>query len=108
MKFSQLPVGQRFEYEGLLYTKVGPLTAREERSGRQRMIPRSVEVSLPGVGPLAPPTARTMPLDAERVRAAIDRYHAAAEQAVAAGDPQLARAMLAAARGELFTALGLD
>ncbi len=108
MKFSQLLVGQRFEFEGLLYTKVGPVTAREERSGRQRMIPRSGEVSLLGVAPLTPPTAPATILDTDRVRAAINRYHAAAEQALAAGDPQLARAMLAAARGELFTALGLD
>lgn len=108
MRFSQVPVGQRFEFDGTVYTKVGPVTAREERSGRQRMIPRSGEVSLLGGGPLAPPTAGAATIDADRVRAAVDRYHAAAEQALGAGDPQLARAMLAAARGELLTALGLD
>lgn len=38
MKFQMLAVGDRFEFEGKEYVKVGPLTATCE--GGQRMIPR--------------------------------------------------------------------
>ena len=46
MRFPQLALGQRFEFQGRQYTKNGPLTASEEASGEQRMIPRSAEVTL--------------------------------------------------------------
>lgn len=108
MKFSQVPVGQRFEFQGDVYTKTGPVTARDDRSGRSRMIPRSGEVSLLGAGAAAPVPLRSAGLDPERVRAAVDRYHAAAEHALAADDPEVARAMLAAARAEFLAALDLD
>ena len=46
MRFPQVAVGQRFEFQGRRYTKNGPLTASEEDSGQQRMIPRAAEVAL--------------------------------------------------------------
>lgn len=46
MRFPQVPIGQRFTYQDKHYTKTGPLTASEEGSGAQRMIPRSAEVAL--------------------------------------------------------------
>lgn len=58
MKFQLLSIGARFEYEGKVYVKTGPLTATTEDGG-QRMIPRSailrpldnvrVEVPKPGL-----------------------------------------------------------
>jgi hypothetical protein len=33
MKFPQLALGQRFAFQGELYTKIGPMTARRERDG---------------------------------------------------------------------------
>ncbi|MGB4065421.1 MAG: hypothetical protein WBK19_16480 [Azonexus sp.] len=39
MKLQDLPMGARFEYEGLVYVKTGPLTASSEAGG-QRIIPR--------------------------------------------------------------------
>lgn len=45
MRFPQVAQGQRFTYQGKAYTKTGPLTASEEGSGDQRMIPRSAEVT---------------------------------------------------------------
>jgi hypothetical protein len=44
MKFQQLPEGQRFEFEGEIYTKVDQLKARHARSGRHRVIRRSATV----------------------------------------------------------------
>ncbi|MCU7851444.1 MAG: polysulfide reductase chain A [Candidatus Thiodiazotropha sp. (ex Monitilora ramsayi)] len=46
MRFPQVRTGQRFAYQGMQYTKTGPLTASEEGSGEQRMIMRSAEVAL--------------------------------------------------------------
>lgn len=39
MKLQHLAVGARFEYEGVVYVKTGPLTASSEVGG-QRIIPR--------------------------------------------------------------------
>ena len=39
MKLQDLPMGARFEYEGVVYFKTGPLTASSEAGG-QRIIPR--------------------------------------------------------------------
>ena len=39
MKFQQLPLGARFEYEGKVYLKAGPMTATAEQGG-QCLIPR--------------------------------------------------------------------
>lgn len=39
MKLQHLAIGARFEYEGLVYVKTGPLTASSEAGG-QRIIPR--------------------------------------------------------------------
>jgi len=45
MKFSLLPLGQRFDLGGEVYVKDGPLTARRAADGRQKMIPRSARVT---------------------------------------------------------------
>jgi hypothetical protein len=46
MRFPQLRIGQKFEYQGKQYTKTGPLTASELGTGTSAMIRRSAEVTL--------------------------------------------------------------
>lgn len=46
MRFPQLKIGQRFEYQSKTYTKTGPLTASEEGTGASSMIRRSAKVTL--------------------------------------------------------------
>jgi hypothetical protein len=46
MKFSQLPLGSRFRWQGALYCKNGPMTANADAGGAQRLIPRSAIVEL--------------------------------------------------------------
>lgn len=41
MKFHQIPIGTRFEFEGVVYVKSSALTANRIDSGAQRVIPRS-------------------------------------------------------------------
>ena len=38
MRLQDFPIGARFEYEGAIYVKTGPLTASSEQ-GKQRIIP---------------------------------------------------------------------
>lgn len=47
MKFTQVPLGQRFLFQGEPFVKIGPLTARRERDGETRLIPRSALITLP-------------------------------------------------------------
>lgn len=54
MKFPQLKIGERFVYQGEIYTKNGPLTAIHAASGKQKMLNRSVTVELAGAGDIAP------------------------------------------------------
>ncbi|WP_374500120.1 hypothetical protein [Zoogloea sp.] len=77
MKLNHLPIGARFEYEGQIYTKTGPITATAEKGG-QRMIPRHA-VLRPVDGHTPPPApAATRQLNEARVLAAFEAYHATA------------------------------
>jgi hypothetical protein len=81
MRFPQLPVGQRFLYQGETYVKTGPVSARRERDGEGRMIPRSALVSLPGAESPAPaggPDALSDPIER-----ALGAYESALRDALA-------------------------
>lgn len=95
MKFPQLGIGERFEYEGEVYTKTSPVVAHRA-SGESRMIPRSASVRPLGrdaapaaapVGPLALFHAGVraliaeLPLDEARRDAALARVDALHDEA---------------------------
>ena len=46
MKFHLVPIGEKFTFEGEVYTKSGPIAASPEASGANRMIARSANVTL--------------------------------------------------------------
>lgn len=73
MKLQHFPIGTRFEYEGEIFVKTGPLTASSEKSG-QRVIPRYALLK-----PLDgnPPAAGAAPgkLDEAAVLAAFDEFY---------------------------------
>lgn len=74
MKFSQLPIGARFEFEGKAYVKTGPIAASSQEGG-QRMIPRyAVLRPLDGTAPVEPPKA-SRSLDETTVKAAFDAFY---------------------------------
>jgi hypothetical protein len=52
MKFSQVGDGQQFEYQGVVYTRQGPLMG-VDNAGNSRMIPRSADVTVIGSTPFA-------------------------------------------------------
>ncbi len=109
MKFQQLPMGARFEYEGKGYTKIGPLTAINE-AGEQRMIPRFAALAaLDGCVAEAAP-ARKCLLEEAVVTAAMAAYHSeCVDLLIGVGtDPtrlESARADLESARQRFFARL---
>ena len=80
MKFTQFPLGARFEFDGKAYTKTTLLVGTASDGSGQRVIPRYAVLKPIGVVvPIAPPvTAAT--LDAQRVLAAFEQAHAAYAQ----------------------------
>lgn len=72
MKFQQLPSGARFEFEGKVFVKTGPLTATSEEGG-QRMIPRSAFLK-PLDAPLPPSVKADRKLDEAEVMAAFELF----------------------------------
>ena len=75
MKLQHLSMGARFEYEGVVYVKTGPLTASSDVGG-QRIIPRYANLKSPDE-PAAEVSKTSIKgrLEAVRVRTAFERLH---------------------------------
>jgi hypothetical protein len=100
MKLTQLPLGARFEYDGEIFTKTGPMTAASEKHG-QRMIPRyAVLKPADGFTPPALPAA-TRTLDEATVLAAFERFFGTALRL----SDDFSKAELEAARQKFLAAL---
>ncbi len=118
MKFQSFAVGARFEFEGKVYTKTGPLTAATEEGG-QRMIPRSALLK-PLDAPVEPSPRRGRKLDEVAVMNAFEAFHGECERLLAqaagnAADPDAARmrmrwlqTQLAAARARFLAGTGIQ
>jgi hypothetical protein len=93
MKLQDIPLGGRFEYDGKIFTKTGPLTASSEQGG-QSMIPRYANLralDLPTQDERVPGMQRR--LDAAAVKTAFDEfYRKAAELLNESALPALAEA----------------
>lgn len=102
MKFQQLPMGARFEYEGKVYTKTGPIQAAAE-SGGQRVIPRFAVLKPLDEKPKAEAPRRGRKLDEAAVMAAFEAF--CAECADLPGAAAERAAALASARQRFLAAL---
>ena len=102
MKFQQLPVGTRFEFEGTVYTKSGPMTASAD-SGGQRMIPRYAELAPLGGTPV-PKREAPASLDPVKVMQAFEHFYAGARRHVDINQHMA----LEQARARFLADLGLD
>lgn len=92
MKLQQLPMGARFEYQGAVYVKTGPMMATAE-SGEKKLIPRYAVLKPLDPMPAAadPKAARQLPELA--VLAAFDKFFMACTRLVdESGRFELARA----------------
>ena len=104
MKFSELEIGRRFEYAGRAYVKAGPVAAREEESGKSRMIPRSA-VLRPLDEPPVCRTTRAQPPDRSAVMANFERFYEECLSILSAAPDSEARARLQSARQRFLDAL---
>jgi len=100
VKLQHLAIGARFEYEGAVYVKTGPLTASSEQGGA-RIIPRSATLK-----PVDLPRAdgkREGPdgVDLRTVRTAFDTFFETCNRLV----DQDRREALAKARNDFLAAL---
>lgn len=77
MKFSQLNIGQAFEYQGEHFIKATPLVANHAETGSQKLIPRSAVLKVITLENLSHketnPTALT-PNSQEEIEAAINTH----------------------------------
>lgn len=100
MKLQHLPIGTRFEFEGKIFVKTGPLTASSEQGG-QRMIPRSALLKpLDGVQQEAKPGVPRK-LDEAVMLKAFEAFYGDCERLV----DESARFELATARQKFLQAL---
>jgi hypothetical protein len=108
VKFPQLPIGERFEYQGETLVKIGPMTACNDCGGDSRLIPRSAVVIPTGAPTATPPTVPT--LTQALVREALATWDERWRTAIGGLDEatQVAlEAALVAARREFADRLGL-
>lgn len=102
MKLQHLPIGARFEFEGEIFVKTGPLTASSESSG-QRVIPRYAVLR-----PLDPPPEAGHSAASNRPTvAAVRAAYAAAEAVLREALGESAESALAQARRRFFNGLGV-
>ena len=91
MKFHELAIGQRFEFDGAAYVKTSPMLASPQEGSASRFIARYAQVH-PLDGVKAPATAHR-PLRADEIVAAFDVFYGCCTQ-------ELARSELAAEQRE--------
>lgn len=75
MKLQYIEIGARFEYEGKIFVKTGPITAASDDGG-QRVIPRSAILKALDVPNSTPaPTGRFGRLDRQSVITSFDLFY---------------------------------
>ncbi|MFO7594137.1 MAG: hypothetical protein R6X15_08860 [Pseudomonadota bacterium] len=105
-RFTLLPLGECFEYQGEQYSKTGPLTATKLKDNRRRMIPRSAMV-MPLTDTAAPPppdTSKSSTLDAAATLAAFEHYHNGCLEWLRLAEKELSRETAEQIRTALETA----
>jgi len=81
MKIHLLPIGAQFEWNGKVYTKIGPMTANTEKGGTVFVPKHAALKPVGGTTQAAAPPPDTVALT--DVMAAFDLYHQHARQLVA-------------------------
>lgn len=76
MRFQQIAVGERFEFEGEVYVKVDALIAQIEGSHTRRLIPRYAQLNAPGCAVSDSADAATVLLQRGTATTAFDAFYA--------------------------------
>ncbi|HQV12511.1 MAG TPA: hypothetical protein PKW52_14300, partial [Nitrospira sp.] len=102
MKLKQLPLGARFEYEGKILTKTGPMTGATEKGGSVFIPKFAVLNPVDGEAPPPPPEA-SRTVDADTVLTAFEAYHGTAMRLV----DESGKMAVADAKARFLAALGI-
>ena len=104
MKIDLLPLGARFQWKGITYTKVGPMTASAESGGGSAFIPKHAALQpVPGEAPpQAAPQPKAQTLKTAKVISAFETYH---QTALTLAD-EAGQAALEEARKRFLSELG--
>lgn len=100
MKFQHLSIGARFEFEGKVYCKTGPVSAAAE-TGESRLIPRHAELRPLDGGPVTEKPKPGRALEESVVLAAFEAFYSVSARLA----DETARMELAAARQRFLAAL---
>jgi hypothetical protein len=75
MKIDHIPIGGRFQWKEVTYTKIGPMTATSD-AGASVFVPKHAALQpAPGEAPIAAPPIDLEPLDPAKLLAAFQTYH---------------------------------
>jgi len=107
MKFDELQIGQRFEWNGVTYVKAGPVVAREEATGKSRMIPRYAVLKPIGETSAVSKKEAKM-VSREVVLAAFDLFYAECSGVLVESAPNDPKPRLEAARTRFLELLSRD
>jgi hypothetical protein len=105
MKFDELQMGQRFEWNGVIYVKAGPVVAREEATGKSRMIPRYAVLKPVRETPAVSEKAAPKTLSRDAVVSAFDLFYAECGAVVAQCSDPGANVRLEAAKQRFLKSL---
>ena len=89
MKFQQLKIGQKFEYQGNTYVKSSPLLASQVETGEQKLIPRYAAIVVMDASLSQENKTVSRQINTDLVQAAFDKFYAEALDALAAAGSQL-------------------
>lgn len=75
MKFQQLKVGQKFEYQGDSYVKHSPLVAIHTESGKQKLIPRYAAIVVIDADLPAEDKTVSRKISSDQIQTAFDMFY---------------------------------
>ena len=114
MKFQQLKIGQKFEYQGNTYVKSSPLIASHAETGEQKLIPRYAAVVVTDTTMPSGDKKITRKLNTEQVQIAFEKFYTAVLESLTMSgakiDAHTLESMhnqLESSRQEFFKELGL-
>ncbi|MCG6968456.1 MAG: hypothetical protein LJE85_01705 [Gammaproteobacteria bacterium] len=80
MKFGELKVGALFTFEGQTYLKTSPMIGRNETTGEQKFLRRSMAVTLSEISKETKPVVNKRGLTRSEVNSAFEEFYAHCEQ----------------------------
>jgi hypothetical protein len=75
MKFQQIKIGQKFEYQGNTYVKSSPLVASHTETGEQKLIPRYAAIVVTDTPLTSADKKPASNLNTEQVQIAFDKFY---------------------------------